>query len=82
MTYQINEFRKALKAIGYKASVKAYSEFFGASVIHVATGETITGRTFWPDDLEAFKTQHGAALEVIERFKGKTFNGGFRVVIG
>ena len=82
MTYQINEFRKALKAIGYKTSVKAYSEFFGASVTHVASGETITGRTFWPEELEAFKTQHGAALEVIERFKGKTFNGGFRVVIG
>lgn len=81
MANTLTDFRKALRTLGYKVSVKTYSQFMAAAVTHKESGETITGRMFRPDELESFRAAHGPALSVIERFKGCTFDGGFRVVI-
>lgn len=79
MSYEIKDLRKELRAIGYKLKTKTYSDFIGAAVIG-ADGETLAGY-FTPEELSVHRARHAAAFAVIEKFKGQTFDGGFRVVI-
>lgn len=80
MTYELKELRKELRAIGYKVKTKSYSDFIGASVL-CGAGESILGGYFTPYELEAHREKHAEALAVVDRYKGNTFDCGFRVVI-
>ena len=80
MDYELKEFRKELREIGYKVKTKSYSDFIGASVL-CQDGESVLGGYFTPSELEDHKRKHAAALSLIDRYRGKTFYGGFRVVI-
>jgi hypothetical protein len=74
------EARKALKAAGYKVKIKTYSDFCGATVIAPNGDEINGGLYFTPDELAAHRAEHAAAFAVLDAFKGRTFDGGFRVV--
>ncbi len=75
----LTEARKAFKAAGYKVKVKTYSEFCGATVT-APNGDAVNGGMFTPDELAAHRAEHAAAFAVLDTFKGRTFDGGFRVI--
>ena len=80
MTHTIKEARAAFRAIGYKIRIRTYSDFCGATILAPA-GEVINGgRMFTTEELAAFRAQHVAALALVDVFKGKTFDGDFRIV--
>jgi hypothetical protein len=76
----IQEARKAFKAIGYKVSIKTYSDFCAATV-KAPNGDQINGGLYFtPEGLAQFKAGHAPALAILDSFKGRTFDGAFRVV--
>jgi len=80
MSKTIKEARAAFRAIGYKIRVKTYSDFCAATVL-APNGDAINGgRMFTPEEITAFRAQHAAALALVDTFKGRTFDGDFRVV--
>ena len=78
-TYTVKELRAELKAAGYKLSVKTYSDFM-AGQIKSADGEAISGY-FTPEALAAHRQRHARAFDLLEKYKGQTFDGAFRVVL-
>lgn len=79
MTYTIQELRAELKASGYKLATKTYSDFMSGQ-IKSADGETLAGY-FTPEELAAHRQRHARAFDVLEKYKGQTFDGAFRVVL-
>jgi len=79
MQKTLSEARKAFRAIGYKIRVKTYSDFCAATVV-TPNGETLNGGYFTPEELARFQAEHAPALAVLDTFKGRTFDGAFRVV--
>jgi len=76
----LSEARAAFKALGYKIKVKTYSEFCGADIV-APNGDKINGGLYFtPEGLAQFKAEHAPALAILDTFKGRTFNGEYRVV--
>lgn len=77
MKHTINELRRAAKAAGYTVRTKRHSEFIAATLIS-ADGIKIS----WSDVVAPeFAARHRAGFDVIGKFKGTVFDGGFRVVL-
>ena len=79
MPYTVQELRKELKAAGYKLSVKTYSEFKSGE-IRAPNGDGLTGY-FTPEGFAAHREKHAPAFAILEKYKGQTFDGEYRVVL-
>lgn len=79
MEYTVTELRRELKAIGYKIKVKTFSDFKSGTIVDSA-GETLSGY-FTPDELTLHREKHRAAFAVLEKYRGKTFDGMMRIVL-
>ena len=79
MPYTVQELRKELRAAGYKLNVKTYSDFKSGE-IRAPNGDGLTGY-FTPEGLAAHRARHTAAFDILDKYKGQTFDGDFRVVL-
>ena len=79
MPYTVQDLRKELKTAGYKLSVKTYSDFKSGE-IRAPNGDGLTGY-FTPEGFAAHRARHAAAFAILDKYKGQTFDGGFRVVL-
>jgi hypothetical protein len=79
MAFTVQELRKELRAAGYKLSVKTYSDFKSGE-IRAPNGDGLTGY-FTPEGLVAHRARHAAAFDILDKYKGQTFDGDFRVVL-
>lgn len=79
MTYALKDLRQELKAIGYKVKIKTYSEFKSGTIVS-NDGEPISGY-FTPEELIEHQKKHNPAILVRDKFKGKVWDGEFRIVL-
>ena len=79
MSYTMKELRAELKAIGYKVATKSYSDFKAGRILS-AEGESLEGY-FTPEELAEHRTKHAQAFKILEKYKGQTFDGFFRMVL-
>lgn len=79
MKYTLKDLRQELKAIGYKVKIKTYSEFKSGTIVS-NDGESISGY-FTPEELIEHKKKHNSAILVRDKFKGKVWDGEFRIVL-
>lgn len=80
-TYTLAELRSALRKAGAKIRTMRYSEFIGTKITD-SEGNELQGAIFRSsEDVKAWRKKNAAALEVMEKFKGKTYDGMMRVII-
>jgi len=79
--HTIKELRAALKSEGCTVKVKTFSDFKSATVLN-SEGLPVYQGYFTPEEFQAHKEKNAKAIEIIEHFKGKVFDGCFRVVVG
>ena len=80
MTYTVTELRRELKAIGYKVKIKTYSEFKSGQIVD-SNGDPISGY-FTPSEFEIHREKHKSAFDILDKYKGNTWDGEFRIVLG
>ena len=78
----IKDLRKELKEIGYKLKIKSYSEFKAGDIIS-HEGHKINGSQWFNSkaEHEAWRAKHEQALSIKDKYKGKLFDGFYRVVL-
>ena len=75
MTYTIKELRKELKEAGFKLKIVTHSDFKAGTIFH-NDGTKLTS-IMNREGFEKFKK----ATEIREKYKGKIFDGLYRVTI-
>ena len=79
MTYTVTELRRELKAIGYKVKIKTYSEFKSGQIVD-SNGDPLSGY-FTESEFEIHREKHKSAFDILDKYKGNTFEDGLRVVL-
>jgi len=75
--YTISDLRNAFKAIGYRITTKRNSDFIFATVFS-PNGIAINGGNVYR---QAFLDEHKPAFDLLKEYKGKVFDGMYRVIV-
>jgi hypothetical protein len=77
--FTLAELRKELRAAGYRLKTRRYSDFIGADILAPDGSEIMTIGVL-DQHIERLKA-HPDALAIRDKYKGKTFDGDYRVVL-
>jgi hypothetical protein len=78
----IKDLRKELKEIGYKLKIKTHCSFKAGDILS-PEGQKISGSKFFfsQDEAKQWREKHAQALSIKDKYKGKLFDGFYRVVL-
>ena len=75
--FTLEQLRTSLHAIHYKLRTKRSADFISATILDATNTPINTGNIFCQEFLDT----HEKAINIIKTFRGKTFNGLWRVIL-